>query len=67
MTIEELAEEVGLMADTAENLVHASQLPMTPETHKERLVDGIRRLRDRMRSLRIQVTGNNPWEDYESR
>jgi hypothetical protein len=58
----ERAEQVGLIADRCDNLVHATLLPLPPKMHLEQLVASLKEIRDELRDIVIAETGDNPWE-----
>ena len=62
MTIEQLAEQIGLLSDRADNYASAANLPLPPEIHMDMLAGGMAAMRDEMRKLHIEATGSNPWE-----
>lgn len=51
----ELKEELGLLADKADNLVAATQLPMPPSFHVEGLKGGVEAIAKKLREL---IDGN---------
>lgn len=63
MTIDQLAEQIGLLSDRADNYASAAQLPMPPEIHIRMLAEGMATMRDEMRKLHVKATGENPWEE----
>lgn len=63
MKIEVIIEEIGLEADNVDNILHATNLPLPAEFHVEQMKDALARLRDRLRSLHIEASRNNPWKD----
>lgn len=60
---ESLADEIADLADQADNLLAASKLPLTPQTHAENLGKGMEDIRDTLRRLYIREMGDNPWEE----
>lgn len=56
-------EDLGLLADKADNLAAAANLPMTPQFHVERLIAGIRQMSATLKLYVIEQTGENPWAD----
>ncbi len=60
---DESIEEVEQVADSLDNLVHAMELQLSPDTHLSALKELLPELRDRLRRLYIAQAGYNPWED----
>lgn len=58
-------EDVGLVADTLDNLIHALALPMPPAFHLERLRAALPGVRDRLRAAFVAAVGDNPWPTHE--
>lgn len=56
-------DTIGRLSDKADNLVHAARLPLTPQTHVECLSGGMAEIRDALRELYLEASGNNPWEE----
>lgn len=54
-------DRLGRLADKADNFTHASKLPMPDSIHKQALTDGMNDIRDALRLLYIEVSGENPW------
>lgn len=59
-------EEIGELADKADNHVAASKLPMPAAIHVGCLVGGLEEIRDKLREYYVQQTGENPWEDSDN-
>lgn len=62
-TSETIAERVGKLADTCENLHVASAMPLPADVHLTILRTNLLDLRDQLRSIHIQLTGVNPWSN----
>ncbi len=62
---EDQIEELGLLADKADNLWSATQLPGLPDRlHKTQLAAGMIDIRDELRALVIKLgDGRNPWAE----
>lgn len=58
-------ERIGLLADRVSNLLGAMKLPMPPQMHLDQLRKSLPELRDELRQLYADATGENPWEDQE--
>lgn len=62
--LEEVLETVGRLADKANNFFHATQLPgLPPEIHIEGLAGGMKDIRDELRKVYVEVSGEDPRED----
>ena len=48
---EDEREEIGQVADTLDNLLHAALLPVSPAIHVQGLTGGIREVLSRLRKL----------------
>lgn len=55
-------ESLGKLADKVNNLHGALQLPMPPQFHVEQMQRELPELRDELRSLVREVSGEDPWE-----
>lgn len=58
---EELAERIGKLADTCDNLHVASAMPLPADVHLPILRTNLLDLRDQLRSIHVDMTGRNPW------
>ena len=55
------AEELGKAADTVDNLCAAMSMPMAPQLHLIALKQSLPALRDVLRLIYVNETGENPW------
>lgn len=56
-------EELGQLADKADNFVHASKMRLPAHIHLEALGGGMKEIRDKLRALVVRLSdGENPWE-----
>lgn len=62
LTVEQL-DELGRIADRVDNLVHAGTIPMPDSLRLRVLVVALPELRDDLRKLYVDVSGENPWSD----
>lgn len=62
-TIDEYWEQIGKLADKADNFLAATNLPMPPEFHLKQLKVGLKEISDALKLIYQDVTGINPWED----
>jgi len=56
-------EQVGQLADRADNFCCASLLGLPAKVHAEQLALGMADIRDALRALYIEATGDDPWTD----
>lgn len=57
------AESLGELSDRVDNLIGALQLPMPPQFHVDRLKAALPEIRNDMREIYLNETGENPWGD----
>jgi hypothetical protein len=56
------SERLGRLADKCDNLVHSAQLFHLPDKiHKEQLAAAMAEIRDELRAIYTDETGDNPW------
>lgn len=65
ITVEQL-DCLGKISDSADNFHHASQLNLKAALHAEQLSKGMLNIRDQIRKLYVEVSGENPWADEPS-
>lgn len=58
---EEIADRIGRLADTCDNVVQASYLPMPADFHLAQLRIAIREMSKNLKALHVDITGENPW------
>lgn len=56
-------EEIGEISDKCDNHYHASKLPLPSHIHVEALSEAMKNIRDRLRAVYVQETGDNPWRE----
>ena len=61
----DLAEEIGQRADTLDNLLAASPLPMSPAFHLTQLRDGANDVSAQLKALASSALGYRPWASIE--
>lgn len=59
---EEQIEQIGQMAETADNLVAASKLRLPATMIAEQSIIGLRGLVKELRALVVTLSGDDPWE-----
>lgn len=62
----ERIEKIGQLSDTIDNLLHAMQLPLPPKMHLDSLKGNLESVRDELREIYTEETGDNPWAPDES-
>ena len=58
----EAMETIGQQADTLENLLAATTIPMPPEFHLKMLRQSIPDVIELLKKSVVTVTGENPWD-----
>lgn len=59
-------EELGLLSDTCDNLVHAAKLPFPEAMKLDQSLKGLKDTRDTLRKIYVAIKGVNPWEGQPS-
>jgi len=59
----EQLDKLGRLADIANNLAAASQLPVPPAVHIEGMRQGLIDIDKALRALYVEISGDDPWED----
>lgn len=59
---EEQIEQIGQLAETADNLVAASKLRLPTAMIAEQSIIGLRGLVKELRALVVTLSGEDPWE-----
>jgi len=54
-------DAIGELSDKADNFHCASELPLPAAVHAEQLADGMKDIRDALRTLYRDITGEDPW------
>lgn len=57
-------DAIGRIADTADNLLGAEELPMPESVAKPARKSSLRGLRDELRRIHFEATGENPWANH---
>jgi hypothetical protein len=57
-------EQIGLLADKADNYHGASQLRLPPQMHVEQLSIGMKEIRDELREIHTAISGEDVWEHH---
>jgi hypothetical protein len=58
---DEIADRIGRLADTCDNIHSASLLPVGADFHLPILRSTLLDVRDELRQLHIAITGDDPW------
>lgn len=61
---EEQLEQIGLLADKADNLLGAVKLPLPPHVHIQGMTGGLKDIRSELREIYKAVSGSDPWEHH---
>lgn len=56
-------DEIGIAADTLDNLVAASKMPLPSDKKLQYTVASLQTLSDNLKSIFVRITGENPWSD----
>lgn len=56
-------DKLGRLADQANNLAAASQLPVAPAIHVACMRQGLIDIDKALKKLYIEISGDDPWED----
>lgn len=59
-------DDSGQVADTVDNLISALTLPLPDKLHLQALRESLPSVRDRLRAIYVEQTGENPWEDDDA-
>ena len=54
-------EQIGRLADTADNYLATLELPMTDAMKLDSLKTGMQELLESLREIYVEMTGENPW------
>lgn len=63
---EELIEQLGKLADKADNFYHASRLPMPDRVHRQALTEAMIDIRNELRDIVREYSEDDPWEGDDS-
>lgn len=56
-------DELGRLADMANNLAAASQLPVAPAIHITCMRQGLIDIDKALKKMCVEISGDDPWED----
>lgn len=60
----DVMDRIGRLSDKADNYYHATMLPgLSPRIHIDALTGGMQQIRDELREIFKDVTGDDPWSD----
>jgi hypothetical protein len=59
---QENIEELGRLADRADSLLGALELPLSPEMHIEAVTTALQCMSESLKTVYREVTGEDPWE-----
>jgi hypothetical protein len=61
---DEQLEQIGLLADKADNFHGASQLPLPPQMHVKQLSVGMKEIRNELREIHTAISGEDVWVNH---
>lgn len=59
---EDNMDKIGELSDRIENLTYAAKLNLPPAMHLEQITKVIVEIKDELRAIYKDTTGENPWE-----
>jgi len=63
MMNEDNTERIGQLADQTDNLIAATEIPMSPVFHLNNLIVELKKISAELKDIYRSVTGNDPWAD----
>jgi hypothetical protein len=57
-------DRLGQISDTADNCLAASNLPVSTAIHLEGMREALKKIRDEIRGIYLEASGENPWEEW---
>lgn len=63
---QEGVEEIGKLADTADNLLATTKLPVSDRIHLEGLKEGLGGIFAKLKDIYVALSGNDPWERHHN-
>lgn len=61
LTAEQIADQIGRLADKCDNIHAAGNLPLPADVHLPIVRTSLLDMRDELRAMYVQLTGENPW------
>lgn len=65
MSPENLSEKIGELADRLDNLLAATNLPLSPEFHLRQVKVGLEEISKELKAIYKEITGESPWDEGE--
>jgi hypothetical protein len=62
ITMEEKFETLGQLIDSLDNFAHALKMPLPPQMHVEVLSKSLPEKVKELKSVFVEITGENPWD-----
>jgi hypothetical protein len=59
---DEQLDDLGKLADTADNYAAAAKLRLPDSLHREALTKGMEIISEALKNLYKQISGENPWD-----
>ena len=59
---DDIFDAIGREADVVDSLIAAEQMPLPADLAKRARVESLTALRDRLRAIVVEGSGENPWE-----
>lgn len=56
-------DRLGRLADKADNFSHAAKMPLPDSVHKTCLLEGMGDIRNELRAIYVEASGENPWKE----
>jgi len=56
-------EEISKLADTADNLLAATNLPVSDRIHLQGLREGLGGISAKLKDVYVELSGSNPWTE----
>jgi ElaB/YqjD/DUF883 family membrane-anchored ribosome-binding protein len=61
-SINEIANELGELADNIDNIISATNLPMPPEFHLNQIKQNMHDWSKEIKKIYVELTDENPWQ-----
>lgn len=61
-SIDEIANDLGNLVDSMDNILAATSLPMSAEFHLEQVKENMQSWSAKLKKIYTELTDENPWE-----
>jgi hypothetical protein len=61
--MEEILERIGKLIDEVDNLLAATELPVSPQIHLNGLINGLTELQKELREIYLAAGGEDVWSE----